>query len=136
MSDGRSDPWFFLCDSETKKKNAHGADDGGDEDGVEAILMFSMTFVIGCPSVVYYIDELAAKDGSENRSDEAGDGEETEKTKFKIIGKPSECVVRGELKYQILKSRIRTGCRMDMVKKLPYQPTHTPIVNPDQKMPG
>jgi hypothetical protein len=136
MSDGRFDPWFFLCDSETKEKNAHGADDGGDENGVEAILMFSMTFVNGCPSVGYYIDELAAEEGSENRSDEAGDGEETEETKFEIIGKLSECVIRGESKDQIPKSRISTGCQMDMVKKLPYQPTHTPIVNPDQKMPG
>jgi hypothetical protein len=136
MPDGRFDPWFLICDSETKKKDAHGADDGGDKDGVEAIFGFSTTFVNGCSSVRYYIDELAAEEGSENRSDEAGDGEETEEAKFKIVGGRSECSIGGEMKYMIPKSKISTRCLVDMVKKLPYQPTNTPIVIPDQKMLG
>jgi hypothetical protein len=115
MPDGRFDPWLFICDSETKKKNAHRADDGGDKAGVETILRFSTTFVNGCPSVGYYIDELAAEESSENRSDEAGDGEETEGAKFEIVGRLSECSIRGELKYHIPKSDISTGCLVDML---------------------
>ena len=118
MVDGRFDPSVSLCRSETKEKNAHGADDGGDEDRVEAILRFSTAFANGCPSVGYDIDELAAEEGSENRSDEAGDEEETKEAKFEIVRRLSECSIGGELKYKIPKSRITTGCLMDMVKKV------------------
>jgi hypothetical protein len=72
------------------------------------ILRFSTTCANGCPSVGYDIDELAAEEGSENRSDEAGDGEETKEAKFEIVGGLSECSIRGELKYKFPKSRITT----------------------------
>lgn len=63
----------------------------------------------GCPSVGYYIDELAPKEYGENSSDEAWDGEETEEAKIKIVRRLSECSVGGESEYRIPKFDINTG---------------------------